>query len=216
MRIREIQREAAEGNPENGPLEQEESFGTRIALVHWEFSETLRSHRMGMRPEPEILRSTSGRPIGIPVQLARALLRTAGICQAYGMDLQTGMEDTLGREAVSDPEYLAQPGSVAALGRMAHLRLRIEGDPRGFEDMMAECHGAASRAFATSRLPGALEEHRWLAAPQVHRPGVLTDLGNTALWTVGAAHRYGIHTEDAVRALLDFNRSANQRTRNSS
>ena len=110
MKIREMQREAAEGRPENGPLEQGESFGTRIALVHWEFSETLRRHRMGMRPEPEILRSTSGRPIGIPVRLARALLRTAGICQAYGMDLQTGMEDALGRERCPTPSTWPSPG----------------------------------------------------------------------------------------------------------
>ena len=203
MKIRDMQRKAAEEDPENGLQEQQESFGSRIALVHWEISETLRFHRMGMRPEPEIIRATDGRPIGIPVRLAGALLRTAGICQAYGMDLQTGMEDALGRDAETDPEYPAERGSVAALGRMAHRRLRILGDPRGFEDMMAECHGAASRAFATSKLPGALEEHRWLANPDVYRPGALTDLGTTALWVVGTAHRYGIRVDDAVQALTE-------------
>lgn len=62
--------------------------GTSIALMHSELSEALEEFRNGRL---NIRIAKSGKPEGLPVELADAVLRILGFCERHGIDLASAM-----------------------------------------------------------------------------------------------------------------------------
>lgn len=78
----------------NGWWEEPRSFGELIALVHSELSEALEDHRNGYAPDqwyPEL----SGKPVGIPTELADVIIRVLDMCGAYGIDIDRVVQQKL-------------------------------------------------------------------------------------------------------------------------
>lgn len=106
--ITELIKEAHENAIEHGWWEEERSFGEQIALMHSELSEALEEYRDGRgftedyyeckedfcpypnRPCPD--ECSHGKPCGIPIELADAVIRIFDTCGKYGIDLERAIE----------------------------------------------------------------------------------------------------------------------------
>lgn len=64
----------------------EEQIPLKLALIHSEVSEALEEYRNG-HPAAEV-RIEDGKPEGIPVELADAVIRIFDLCGACGIDLE--------------------------------------------------------------------------------------------------------------------------------
>lgn len=92
MNIRQLQLEAHEIAKKKGwhvlgrrpPMEI-------FALIHSEVSEAVEEHRRGRQPN-EIYQEDSGKPAGIPIELADVVIRILDFCGAEGIDLQAAVE----------------------------------------------------------------------------------------------------------------------------
>jgi len=76
---------------EHGWWEEERTFGELIALVHSELSEALEEFRRSIEPT-EIYYYKSGKPCGIPIELADVLIRIFDMCGKYGIDLDKAVQ----------------------------------------------------------------------------------------------------------------------------
>lgn len=63
------------------------NFGEQIALFHSELSEALEEWRNG-RPLEEVYFGEGGKPEGVPIELADAVIRIMDTCGRYGIDLE--------------------------------------------------------------------------------------------------------------------------------
>jgi len=66
-------------------------IGTSLAMVIGEVSEALEEHRSG-HGVTEIYYSEKGKPEGLPIELADAVIRIMDFCGYHGVDLQRAME----------------------------------------------------------------------------------------------------------------------------
>ena len=123
MNIKELVQEAHENAVKHGFWEHKPEIGTSIALIHAELSEALEEERAG-RPHvwheckaPHAggddyvcgakeanhgicLSSTGnclyrGKPEGLAIELADAVIRIADMCGAYGIDLEAAIEEKM-------------------------------------------------------------------------------------------------------------------------
>lgn len=62
------------------------NFGEKIALIHSELSEALEHHRNDKRVD-EVWEDYNGKPDGVPIELADAVIRIMDICGFYNIDL---------------------------------------------------------------------------------------------------------------------------------
>ncbi len=69
--------------------EAKASFGDCIALTHAELSEALEHYRNGRAPEHVF--HEGGKPDGIPIELADAVIRIFDMCGFYGIDLESAI-----------------------------------------------------------------------------------------------------------------------------
>lgn len=65
-----------------------------LCLIHSEISEALEQHRLGHRPT-EVYHLDNGKPEGIPVELADAVIRICDLCAYFGINLQSAIEDKM-------------------------------------------------------------------------------------------------------------------------
>lgn len=70
----------------HGWWDEPRTIGELIALIHSELSEALEDHRNGHRPD-EIWFEESGKPCGIGVELADAIIRILDMSEAFGIDM---------------------------------------------------------------------------------------------------------------------------------
>lgn len=64
----------------------QQTFPEFIALVHSELSEALEHYRNNLMLNTEL--EIQGKPDGVPVELADAVIRIAGFCEDHNIDLE--------------------------------------------------------------------------------------------------------------------------------
>lgn len=69
------------------------NFGNRIALIHGELFEAHEEYRNGRGFEPRV--GPTGKPEGVPSELADVVIRVADLCGVHGIDLQSAVETKL-------------------------------------------------------------------------------------------------------------------------
>lgn len=66
------------------------NLGEKIALIHSELSEALEEVRAGHAPDE--VYEVDGKPEGLPIELADAVIRIADLCGYYGIDLNAAVD----------------------------------------------------------------------------------------------------------------------------
>jgi NTP pyrophosphatase (non-canonical NTP hydrolase) len=87
MQVSDLVNEAYGNALQKGWHEEQRSFGDLIALCHSELSEALEEYRKG-KGYNEIYLGGSGKPEGIPVELADVMIRIFDICGHLGIDIE--------------------------------------------------------------------------------------------------------------------------------
>lgn len=110
MNINELSKEAHKNAVAHGWWEEERPFAELVALMHSELSEALEEYRDGRKldevyyyckfskeevseggwgceKQPECNECEYGKPEGIPIELADAVIRIFDTCGKYGIDL---------------------------------------------------------------------------------------------------------------------------------
>lgn len=72
---------------EHGWWDEERSFPETIALIHSEISEALEEYRNG-HDVTEIYYRHDGKPEGVPIELADAIIRIFDYCGFVGIDIE--------------------------------------------------------------------------------------------------------------------------------
>lgn len=91
MTIKEFAKSVHENAVEHGWWEEERAFPEIVALIHSEVSEALEEYRSG-HGEDEVYFGEKGKPEGIPVELADAVIRILDWCEHKGIDLEAVLE----------------------------------------------------------------------------------------------------------------------------
>lgn len=81
-----------------GFWDNSQTFGESIALIHSELSEALEDYRSGEKPS-DLKYEANGKPIGIPSELADAVIRIADLCGHWDIDLEKAIEDKMAYNA---------------------------------------------------------------------------------------------------------------------
>jgi len=90
MEINVLVQKAHQAAVDKGWYEEPRAFGEVIALMHSELSEALEEYRNG-RDIREIY-FENGKPCGVPIELADAVIRIADTCGHFGIDLEAAIQ----------------------------------------------------------------------------------------------------------------------------
>ena len=91
IKINEFAQEVHENAIAHGWWDEKRSFPEIIALIHSEVSEALEEYRMGFDPDL-IYPGKDGKPEGLPVELADAILRILDYCACVGIDIEEALK----------------------------------------------------------------------------------------------------------------------------
>lgn len=91
IKINEFAQEVHENAIAHGWWDEKRSFPEVIALVHSELSEALEEYRMGFGPDL-IYPGKDGKPEGLPIELADAILRILDYCACAGIDIEEALK----------------------------------------------------------------------------------------------------------------------------
>ena len=90
MGINEFAKIVHENAVRHGWWEEEREFPEIAALIHAEISEALEEYRDGHAPD-EVYFGEAGKPEGVPVELADAVIRIMDYCMRAGIDIESVM-----------------------------------------------------------------------------------------------------------------------------
>ena len=88
--INEVARQIHENAVEHGWWDEKRGFPEIIALIHSEVSEALEEYRNGRLPT-EVYTGNGGKPEGIPIELADAIIRIFDYCGYAGIDIDAAI-----------------------------------------------------------------------------------------------------------------------------
>ena len=91
MNINEFAQEVHQNAVTHGWWETERDPAEIIALIHSEWSEALEEYRMGFGPDL-IYPGKDGKPEGIAVELADAMIRILDYCACTGIDIEEALK----------------------------------------------------------------------------------------------------------------------------
>lgn len=88
--LNELAKEIYDNASEKGWHEKPVAFGDAIANIHGELSEAFEEYRKGKGLDEIYLNidDSIGKPEGIPIELADALIRILDNCYMYGIDIE--------------------------------------------------------------------------------------------------------------------------------
>ena len=90
MQINELVEEAHKLSTEKGWHQVERSVPELLCLIHSEVSEALEEYRNGSKPNEVYY--INGKPEGIPIELADAVIRIADLCGLHKIDLEEAIK----------------------------------------------------------------------------------------------------------------------------
>jgi NTP pyrophosphatase (non-canonical NTP hydrolase) len=76
---------------EKGWHDSPRTFGDRLSLIHSEVSEALEDYRNGYLPN-QVFYTQSGKPCGVPIELADVLIRIFDMCGELDIDLEAALK----------------------------------------------------------------------------------------------------------------------------
>lgn len=88
--INEVAKAIHENAVEHGWWDEKRGFPEIVALIHSELSEALEEYR-NRRTETEIYFGDGGKPEGIPIELADAIIRILDFCGYAGIDIDAAI-----------------------------------------------------------------------------------------------------------------------------
>lgn len=89
-KLNEFCLKAYQNSLDHGFYDKPPTFLERMALIHSEVSEAAEEHRKGMANDHVYYEN--GKPEGIPIELADALIRIADFCGRNNIDLEKAIE----------------------------------------------------------------------------------------------------------------------------
>lgn len=93
-------------NKDNGWHDKEREFGTECALLHSEVSEMLEAYR---DKQMVTSKDATGKPIGMPSEVADVFIRLLDVCYRYKIDLE---EEFLTKMAYNETRGYRHGGKV--------------------------------------------------------------------------------------------------------
>ena len=93
MLLRDIMQRAHDTAVAHGFRDAPRHFSTEIALIHSELSEALEA----AREDDDLTRTNyeSGKPVGVPSEMADAVIRICECCQHHGIDLERAVAEKM-------------------------------------------------------------------------------------------------------------------------